>query len=678
MALYDGFFDAVLSEDTYQYDREYDSGSFTEYFGKVVGSGVCVHGNEDSMKVGLNGTSAFIAPGYLFIQGHWLKNTAEYAVPISGTGVHAVFAKLNMGARRIEVGSQPKADPEEYPNTLVLAYVTVDNGGAVSVEDTRYRTDICGVINSAGALASKVEWAIHYINNEIELKLKQVEADIKAQEAVLDAKIEEVNTMMEKLAPPPIGTVKFSASSEIEDGWLRCDGSFVSETDYPELVAALGKKYPGSNEFYEVANGSVAGHVSTSAIYSGRCWVYHLESQTLHGFSITDKSKVQFPVSGVDGFAQSVSNPVVLSICDGTVYLAQTAESMTDFLLYESEKSLDEGPEDILCTRLDVSGRISTNANSRWFSSHLPGDIFVPEVVSVQSGAEKKLYLCLGVVIYDMESGSYKYKRFSVISLSWTKGNFASAECTEHLQNQTNSTDDFNNILLRYTKSLFRFSRKNSGELFSLKTSGIDSGAGRNYKFFSESVPNGLFSNTSTDLVDYNSFEQLQDSVFVSPVCYNGSYIYRVMLSDGKIILRAGKYQPQELFDPADGMEQAVPVSIPPIGRLFQDSVECAKSQGLWIIFVGSGILFSRAPLDLSSWGYLDTTGVLGVITAFGGVEYDEATNSLCIVGRDTTSNLKVGIMKFDEIFDYANDGAWLPMIASDGIPAYIKAKEAT
>ena len=32
--------------------------------------------------------------------------------------------------------------------------------------------------------------------------------------------------------------------------------------------------------------------------------------------------------------------------------------------------------------------------------------------------------------------------------------------------------------------------------------------------------------------------------------------------------------------------------------------------------------------------------------------------------------------MKLPELYNYANDGAWLPMIASDGIPAYIKAKE--
>ena len=40
MALYDGFFDAVFNEETGKFDREYESGAFTRYFGSFVGSGV--------------------------------------------------------------------------------------------------------------------------------------------------------------------------------------------------------------------------------------------------------------------------------------------------------------------------------------------------------------------------------------------------------------------------------------------------------------------------------------------------------------------------------------------------------------------------------------------------------------------------------------------------------------
>ena len=86
MALYDGFFDAVFNEETGKFDREYESGAFTRYFGSFVGSGVCVYQNPDSMLVRLEDGAAVVQPGYLFIQGYWLKNDAAYTVDYAGEG----------------------------------------------------------------------------------------------------------------------------------------------------------------------------------------------------------------------------------------------------------------------------------------------------------------------------------------------------------------------------------------------------------------------------------------------------------------------------------------------------------------------------------------------------------------------------------------------------------------
>jgi microcystin-dependent protein len=41
----------------------------------------------------------------------------------------------------------------------------------------------------------------------------------------------------------PVGTIIMRADSAIDDGWLLCDGSYVSTTDYPELYALLGTTY---------------------------------------------------------------------------------------------------------------------------------------------------------------------------------------------------------------------------------------------------------------------------------------------------------------------------------------------------------------------------------------------------------------------------------------------------
>lgn len=43
--------------------------------------------------------------------------------------------------------------------------------------------------------------------------------------------------------PPPAGFVAPFAGRSIPDGWLACDGSAVSRSEYPELFAAIGTAY---------------------------------------------------------------------------------------------------------------------------------------------------------------------------------------------------------------------------------------------------------------------------------------------------------------------------------------------------------------------------------------------------------------------------------------------------
>ena len=235
MAIYTGFFDAAFDETTSTYDNEYDSADFTTYFGEIVGSGVCVYGNDDSMRVYYDAVSnrAVVNPGYLFIRGYWLKNDGLYTVSLESlsAGTYAIYAELNLGSRGIVISQKAKVDPEVYPDAIVLAYATIDIGGAISIEDTRSRTDICGLIDSAGSLSMKIEYAINYIDNEIEEKLNQIEQNLQQKEAEIDSKIEEVNALISQIAPPAIGTIKFSASQNIEEGWIKCYGSFISETD---------------------------------------------------------------------------------------------------------------------------------------------------------------------------------------------------------------------------------------------------------------------------------------------------------------------------------------------------------------------------------------------------------------------------------------------------------------
>ena len=311
MALYDGFFDAMLDEETGKYDREYDSSDFTWYFGEIIGSGVCIYENPDSFKVRIENTSAVISPGYLFIRGYWLRNDEDYTVVLPDSGVYAIVAHLNLGARIIEILVQEKAAVES--DSLVLGYVTVGFGGTPTVEDTRYNTDICGVIDSIGSLSGKVEFAINYIDNEVEKRLEDAEKAVAQETARLDAKIAEVTALVEKLAPLPIGMIKFSAANSVGAEWLACDGSFIREADYPELVQALGKRMPSSTEF----KNPVAfypwpkGVYTNSVFYGGFAWTFCVTNKTLYGYNASAKKGYSIKPLGTENLSASACAKVI-------------------------------------------------------------------------------------------------------------------------------------------------------------------------------------------------------------------------------------------------------------------------------------------------------------------------------------------------------------------------------
>lgn len=234
MALYDGFFDAYQDEETGEYDRDYSSGDFTQYFGQIIGSGVCIHNAPDSFKVRLEDGAAVLGPGYLFIRGFWLKNDGDYTIPLDGTGTIAIAAALNMGKKMIELEVRGAAQADS--DSLVLALINMETG---AVTDTRRDTAICGVIDSYGEMSKKLEWATNYIDTEIETKLQQVESAVNVQIVKLEEKTREVGEVVNNIALPPVGTIKFSAASDMGEEWLRCDGRFISKEEYPELISLL-------------------------------------------------------------------------------------------------------------------------------------------------------------------------------------------------------------------------------------------------------------------------------------------------------------------------------------------------------------------------------------------------------------------------------------------------------
>lgn len=653
MALYDGFFDALPNEETGEYDRTYGSDDFTSYFSNLIGSGVCIHKNPDSFLVRLEDSRAIVSPGYLFIRGYWLRNDEDYPVDLPGGGSYAIVAHLNLDKRTIEIEAWSVS--QAYPDSLVLAIVS-----PTSAEDTRHNTDICGTIDTAGELSQKVEWAINYIDNEIEDKLKAAEDAIKAQERRLDDKIAEVQATADRIVPPPIGSIKFSASQDVGSEWLRCDGSFVSEDNYPELVAALGKLTPSGDKFQLISDGEIGPQITNGALYDGRLWAYSYSSKKLYGVDVEGDQPVKEIVlesedDQFDGLLPpSAFHPLCLSIVPhkaGTgarLFLTQNIkDSVAIEIPMDTQGGLTEWWEYFVVLCGEFTGEEATVSLSAPFS-HIDrrGSSSRIEFSSANS---------VPYVVSHIEQGKEAYRCSVSVPAS------SDAVYTLRWENNGDSASVFSNHVTRTKLRSQRcaYCRKNKDELIMIEMNTVAS----KMRMGVYSYPTNIFGTITYE----DKFAVVEDLTTPLPISVGG---------ENKILASFSK----ENFPWIDYKNivagQSAFHGAPQPARTFIDSAAYLWGKDIYMIFVGTGIIFSRT-LEEGSFGYLDTTSVLGTITQFGYLDYSEDEGTLYLMGQDTSNRVKAAKIVLNTLYDYANDGAWLPVIASDGVPAYIKAKEA-
>lgn len=675
MAVYSGFFDAAFDEGTGTYDREYDSADFTSYFGAFVGSGVCVHGNDESMKVHLDTAAkkVLVNPGYLFIRGYWLKNTALYPIDLSGlsTGTHAIYAKLNLGKRVIEMGHMEKT--EAYPDTLVLAYVTISEG-TLSIEDTRSNTKICGLIDSAGSLSVKVEYALNYINTQIEDKLNKIEQNLKEQEKVIDGKIEEVNSLIAKIAPPAIGTIKFSASQSIEEGWIPCDGRFVNERDYPELVAALGKLTPSGDKFKLLSDGEIGQKITNSVVFAGRIWVYSYSTKKLYGVDVNGKEEIkEITINSSDSAFSKFANPtptspIILSIAQagagnkmflsqilmvGSPRINELPDQLKNYLsIFEADFTGSESNLNMKSVVNGVSITLEGEISSSSDRAFLDPGLVVPYIVPQESTNE---FICMFALSHFSSGAAFGDSGALYYTFGASKNEIAIFRYPYDYEKA---------VAPNMSGQRVGFNPKNKGEalyIFVINDSTEPSTACK-YKVISN--PSGLFSVDTLQSVEGSKDLYLGKSL---SICIAGDigFVYGVTLKGFKAV----DTRNNKILSIEHGL------NLPSAARTFYTGGAYLFGKSIYMIFVGTGILFFREFTN-ESVGYLDTTSVLGTITQFGYLDYSQDENTLYLVGQDTNNKVKVAKMVLNTLFDYANDGAWLPTVAADGVPAYIKAKE--
>lgn len=692
MAIDVGFFDAALDADG-QYDRAYDSGAFTEYFAQFIGSGVCIYNNPDSMMVTLDATSkkVFINPGYLFIDGYWLKNSELYSMNVSSLadGTYAIAAILNLGRRTITLGTIEKADPETYPQTLVLAYLTV-SGSSLSLQDTRENSDICGEIDSAGGLSNKVERALLFIDTEVDQKLdaamaqinlasEELNSTLQEAETSLGTKLDEANQVISTITPPAIGTIRFSASQNVESGWLLCDGSFITEAQYPELVEALGKIYPSNDKFHLISEGEIGAQITNGVIYNNKMWVYSYVEKKLYGVDLvgSDPVKEIFITSEDDSFEgflpPTTGRPLCLSIIPhaftsgATLFLTQIVASGTDacvansttwkskFLLFSSAFTGSESSLS-LTSSFTMTGQWIGPGNNNYLGIDFKASYVVP-YVSMYSEEGVEEYRCaVGMAYYNQNN----YTWWGLASFFWGESGDITMYKTSHSQSNSYYWED---------GSRAAYSQKLGANLV-----GITGQTSPNPQYYS---PEG----------DFLAWCEPNDPVSIPSSYPNGKYLYHRLtprssplplnvVGEDSILFA---FTPNTLpaWVPTTANYRTIVTSqvegLPTNSRVFVDAAQYLKGKNMFFVFVGTGILFSR-DLAPGSWGYLDTTPILGTITQFGYLDYSIDDNILYLLGQDSGGIVKLAKMELNTLYNYSNNGTWLPLIAADGVPAYIKA----
>lgn len=733
MALTYGFFDATYDSESQTYDRAYNSEHFTEYFGQILGSGVCVYNNPDSMLVSISGTTAVVAPGYLFINGYWLKNDGNYTLSFSGaaSGTYAVIARLDVSSRAITIGYEAAA--ESYTYALVLAYVTVSSGGELTATDTRADTSICGKIDAAGSMSAKVADALAYIENDIptafadyEAQLEEwkgdaaealseastavngrvtaltetingevstlnstIAAEISSVTSTVNTKLSDIDDAIDSVPVPSVGEIKFSAAGT-ETGWQPCDGRYISAEDYPELATLLKTKSPSNispTSLYESTDQSDVGlNLSNGCYYSGRIWVYSYDAQTLYGVDVSTGAIRKIPVTSEDtAFSNYLpptdENPIALSIVphkDGTsgarIFINQTIKDGSVTKGTGVSDAISTMKTCILLFCADFTGNESELSIAYLDLNSL--------TIATDKTATGSYYYYMSItktkyvpyVISKLLDGVETY--FCLLGrLGYSYGTFFSAL----LYWDDTSKDAF-------------FDTRQGGQSVTSNSSGSSY---RYYSGYSGGSRIGFSRKMKDESVYVSCLYSSSQGKYSASVssCLNGTLAGSATQTAALSITTRTLVGPLDIAGYTYGVTDILlgsvtvvdkgdsgkirkgdfsGIELPSTSKVFVDASAYVFGKDIYFFFFGSGILFTR---DFDAFGFLDTRSALGNIVYFGYIEHSEDENELYILGQTDENKVAFGKIDLTNLESYETTGAFLPNIpVSSGISAYIKA----
>ena len=158
MAETSGFFDAVLDEETQEYDLEYLASQFASYFALFVGNGVFGSPTNQLKVTAGDGLKVIVSKGWAFINGYWYHNDSdkELIIPTNVSSqirTDSVRCRFDAASRKIESiyfnGDVSVVRDGSYYD-LKLAEVIVPVAATQvlnsNITDTRVNESVCGLV----------------------------------------------------------------------------------------------------------------------------------------------------------------------------------------------------------------------------------------------------------------------------------------------------------------------------------------------------------------------------------------------------------------------------------------------------------------------------------------------------------------------------------------------------
>lgn len=288
MSLTSAFFDAELVGG--EYDRVYSAEHFAEYFAAFIANGVFPD-PATNLQVVANIPSdmtVLVKPGLGWINGYYCNNDGNYSLtisPASGTlpRVDAVVLRWSRSNRSISLDIKTgtaRANPvapslERSSDTyeLMLASITVAAGATsiaqARITDKRPDSTVCGWVQGTVGQIDTTNLFAQYddafqtwfngiktqlsgnvatnLQNQInELKTGKVSVSDKATESEAKAATNDTHWMSPaKVAKAieantyKIGDMLKTYRTDLDNTWLPCDGSAISQALYPNLYSLL-------------------------------------------------------------------------------------------------------------------------------------------------------------------------------------------------------------------------------------------------------------------------------------------------------------------------------------------------------------------------------------------------------------------------------------------------------